>query len=201
MPLIAWSLRAFEATPAISEIVIVAPKEGEEKFREIARQAGVTKLSAVVSGGAHRHESVLCGLNEVARIHPSVELVIIHDAARPLVTPALITRCLEMAAQTGASSAATPVTDTLHQSDQQNYAVRTVDRVGLWAMQTPQVFRAAPLTKLLREVKLGSPTDEVSVVLAAGWRVALIENLQANLKITWPDDFAMAEALLKSRVF
>jgi 2-C-methyl-D-erythritol 4-phosphate cytidylyltransferase len=65
-------------------------------------------------------------------------------------------------------------------------------------MQTPQVFRAAPLKELLLSVDAGNPTDEVSVVLAAGWRVPFVENLQPNPKITWPEDFAVAEALLKN---
>lgn len=200
MPLLAWSLKAFEQTAAISSIVVVAPEGSEEKFREIARTAGVTKLQAVVSGGAHRHESVSRGLAEVATIRPSVELVAIHDAARPLVTPGLILSCLGIAAEAGASAAAVPVTDTLHQADQWKYAARTIDRTGLWAMQTPQVFRAAALTALLQEGTAAHPTDEVSLVLAAGWRVPFVESLQANLKVTWPEDFEVAEALLKNRL-
>jgi 2-C-methyl-D-erythritol 4-phosphate cytidylyltransferase len=200
MPLLAWSLRAFEETPAITSIVIVTPKGSEEKFREIAITAGITKLVAVVTGGSHRHDSVSRGLAEIAKINPAVDLVAIHDAARPLVTPELITRCLSVAATSGASAAAVPVTDTLHQADQEQCAARTVDRAGLWAMQTPQVFRVAPLTRLLLEADPGEPTDEVSVVLSAGWRIPFVENLQPNLKVTWPEDFAVAEALLKNRL-
>ena len=195
-PLLAWSLLALEQTPAISSIVVVAPSGGEEKFREIAMKAGITKLQAVIAGGAHRHESVARGLKALPS---TVELVAIHDAARPLIQPELITRCLQAAALIGASVAAVPVTDTLHQSDQEQCAVKTVDRAGLWAMQTPQVFRMAPLSKLLSEITTDKPTDEVSVVLAAGWRVPFVENLKPNLKITWPDDLATAEAILRHR--
>ncbi len=194
-PLLAWSLKAFQETEAISSIVVVAPIGSEERFRHIAEEAGITKLVAVVSGGAHRHDSVTHGL---AALPPSVELVAIHDAARPLVSPALITRCLRAALETGASAAAQPVTDTLHLADQEKCAARTVDRTGLWAMQTPQVFRATPLRKLLDVVERGNPTDEVSVVLAAGWRVPFVENLQPNLKVTWAEDIVIAEALLKN---
>jgi 2-C-methyl-D-erythritol 4-phosphate cytidylyltransferase len=200
MPLLAWSLRAFEETPAITSIVIVAPKGGEEKFREIAAAAGITKLVAIVTGGSYRHDSVSRGLAEVMGISPAIELVAIHDAARPLVSPELITRCLSAAATSGASAAAVPVSDTLHHADQEQCAARTVDRTGLWAMQTPQVFRADRLTRLLLEADPGKPTDEVSVVLAAGWRVPFVENLESNIKITWPEDFAVAEALLKNRL-
>lgn len=196
LPLFAWSLRAFEETKAISSIVFVAPGGSEEKFRRLAAAAGITKLVAVVPGGTHRHESVTRGLEALPS---SVELAAIHDAARPLVTTELITRCLAAAARTGASAAAAPVTDTLHLADRENCAARTIDRTGLWAMQTPQVFRVAPLRELLKDADAGHPTDEVSVVLAAQWRVPFVENLQPNLKVTWPGDFAVAEALLKSR--
>ena len=195
-PVLAWTLLAFEETPSISSIVLVAPAGREEEFRAIASDAGISKLTEVVTGGSHRKESVLNGLRALPS---SIELVAIHDAARPLVGPPLITRCLEAAMETGASAAAVPVSDTLHQADQSGYAAKTVDRSGLWAMQTPQVFRAETITKLLGEQTLGKPTDEVSVALAAGWRIPFVENREPNLKITWPADLALAEAVLRSR--
>jgi len=195
-PVLAWTLLAFEESHSISSIVLVAPAGREEEFRAIASDAGISKLTEVVTGGSHRKESVLNGLRALPS---SIELVAIHDAARPLVAPPLITRCLEAAMETGASAAAVPVSDTLHQADQSGYAAKTVDRSGLWAMQTPQVFRAEPITKLLGEQTLGKPTDEVSVALAAGWRIPFVENREPNLKITWPADLALAEAVLRSR--
>ncbi len=197
-PVLAWTLRAFEQTPAISSIVLVAPAGREEEFQKIAISAGISKLTAVVTGGSHRNESVLHGLQALP---PTIGLVAIHDAARPLVTPSLITRCLVSAqnSESGASAAAAPVSDTLHQADQEGCAARTIDRSGLWAMQTPQVFRAAPLSKLLAEQTLGKPTDEVSVALASGWRIPFVENLEPNHKITWPSDLTVAEAILSSR--
>jgi 2-C-methyl-D-erythritol 4-phosphate cytidylyltransferase len=195
-PVLAWTLRALQETPAISRIVLVAPAGREEEFESIAKHEGISKLTAVVTGGSHRKESVLHGLRALPA---STELVAIHDAARPLATSELITRCLEAARDAGASSAAVPVSDTLHQADQEGYAAKTIDRSGVWAMQTPQVFRAAALTQLLEEQHFGKPTDEVSVALAAGWRVPFVENREPNLKITWPADLAVAEALLRSR--
>ena len=195
-PLFAWTLLAFEQTPAIYSIVVVSPVGREEEYRQIAREAGITKLSAVVAGGTHRHDSVRQGLKALS---PSIGLVAIHDAARPLVTPGLVMQCLHAALSTGASAAACPVTDTLHRVDQELCAERTVDRTGLWAMQTPQVFRAAPLAQLLGDMTDGRPTDEVSLVLAAGWRVPFVESLQPNLKVTWPSDHEMAEAVIRFR--
>jgi len=192
-PLLAWSLLAFEHAPEITAIVLVAPFGRSDEFNDIARAAGISKLAAVVTGGSKRHESVINGL---AALSSNIELVAIHDAARPLVTPSLIKRCLEVAAVSGAAVAATPVTDTLHQADREGCAVRTVDRTGLWAMQTPQVFRAVQLAELLAGTKDEKPTDETSVALAAGWRVPFVENLQPNPKVTWQSDLPVAETLL-----
>ena len=198
-PLLAWSLLAFERHPAISSIVLVASDARQHEFRTIAQSEGITKLAAIVSGGAQRSESVMNGLHALDVLPVSPELVAIHDGARPLVTADLITRCLEAAAKSGASSAASPVSDTLHQADQKGCAVRTVDRTGLWAMQTPQVFRVAPLIDLMKRPIVGKPTDEVSVALAAGWRIPFVENLEPNIKVTWPADLALAEAVLRHR--
>lgn len=199
-PLIAWTLLAFERTPSISSIVMVIPGGREEEFRRIAREAGITKLTTVLAGGCHRHESVLRGLHAL----PSgTELAAIHDAARPLITSAMITRCLEVAATAsdGASSLSAPVTDTLHRVDPEGYAAQTVDRSSLYAMQTPQVFRAAAIRDLLDTLDKdsGMPTDEVSVALAAGWRIPFVENLEPNPKVTWPHDLVVIEALLRAR--
>ena len=194
-PLIAWTLRAFEQTPAISSIVLVVPEGREEEFGSIARAEGITKLTGVLPGGDHRHESVKRGLQALPK---ETDLAVIHDAARPLITPSLITRCIEVAAKSGASALAAPVTDTLHQADPEGLATHTVDRTALRAMQTPQVFRAQGIRDLLDTV-VGSPTDEVSLALAAGWRVPLVENSEPNIKVTWPQDVVMAEALLHAR--
>ncbi|MCX8492957.1 MAG: 2-C-methyl-D-erythritol 4-phosphate cytidylyltransferase [Chthoniobacterales bacterium] len=198
-PLFVWSLIAFEQNPFISSIVLVTSEARKEEFRAIAQAEGISKLVAVVNGGSHRNESVIKGLHALHALPNSADLVAIHDAARPLVTADLITRCLEVAAEMGASSAAAPVSDTLHQADQEGCAVRTVDRTGLWGMQTPQVFRMAPLIELLKTPGIGKPTDEVSMALAAGWRIPFVENLEPNIKVTWPADLALTEAVLRYR--
>lgn len=197
-PLIAWTLMAFEQTPAISSIVLVIPEHREDEFRRIAQDACITKLTAVLAGGSQRHKSVLCGLHALPG---SIALAAIHDAARPLITPALITRCLEAAANEGASSLAAPVTDTLHETDAAGCAARTIDRSSLHAMQTPQVFSATAIRDLLDRVDKdsGKPTDEVSVALAEGWRIPFVENLEPNTKVTWPHDLVVVEALLCAR--
>jgi 2-C-methyl-D-erythritol 4-phosphate cytidylyltransferase len=193
--LIAHTLSAFEETAAVSSIVLVVPPGRVEEFRTIANDEGISKLTSVIPGGEHRHESVRRGLEVLP---PEVELVAIHDAARPLITPDLITSCLEMATKEGASALAVPVTDTLQQIDASGCAAGSVDRSTLRAMQTPQVFYAAEIRDLLAAVS-GNPTDEVSVAMAAGKKVSLVEHYEPNLKVTWPQDVVMAEALLRDR--
>ena len=194
-PLVAHTLSAFEATEHISEIILVVPAGREEEFRAIARNSGVSKLAAVVPGGPHRHDSVLRGLKVLASC---IDLVAIHDAARPLITPDLITRALEAAAREGAAAVAAAVTDTLHRIDESGFAAGTVDRSSLRAMQTPQVFRVQEIMALF-DVAEGIPTDEVSVAMAAGKKVFLVEHSEPNIKVTWPQDVMMAEAILLAR--
>lgn len=194
-PLLAHTLSVFETTGRISAIVLVVPAGREEEFHSIARDAGISKLTAVVAGGAQRHESVMRGLKALPA---GIEFVAIHDAARPLITPELIARCLEAAVREGASAVASPVTDTLHRADGSGYASGTEDRSSLRAMQTPQVFRVSEIMPLLDSIE-GIPTDEVSVMMTAGKKVLLVEHSGPNLKVTWPEDVVMAEALLRDR--
>lgn len=194
-PLIAHTLAAFETAPDITAIVLVVPSGREEEFRAIARVAGIGKLHAVIAGGAHRHESVLRGLKALP---VGTTFGAIHDAARPLVTPELIGRVLRDAVKHGAAAVAAPVTDTLHRVDGEGNAAETVDRSQLRAMQTPQVFRTAEIMDLLYRAS-GVPTDEVSVFMAAGKKVFLVEHSEPNPKVTWPQDVVMAEALLAAR--
>lgn len=193
-PVLGWSLKAFQETEGIGAIVLVVPSGRVEDFRGIVRSSGVSKPVTIVAGGPTRRDSVILGLSSLP---PEIQFVAIHDAARPLVTPGLILRCLEAAAIAGSSAAAAPVTETLHLADQERNAVRTIDRTGLWAMQTPQVFPAEALSLLL---ELATPgTDEVSAALEAGWKIPFVENLLPNPKITWPCDLEVASALLAMR--
>jgi len=194
-PLIAHTLAAFEAAEQIAAIVLVVPEGREEQFRSIARDAGISKLTAVVSGGTHRHESVMNGLKA---LDPGIDFAAIHDAARPLITPCLIARTLEAAAREGAAAVAAPVTDTLQGIDASGYVTATIDRSSLRAMQTPQVFRVREIIALMDSTE-GIPTDEVSVAMAAGRKVVLVEHAAPNLKVTWPQDVVMVEALLLAR--
>lgn len=146
-----------------------------------------------ITGGASRSESVRNALASV----PEADVVVIHDAARPLVTEELVRQCISVveAGADGAIAAAV-VTDTIKEAESDGHVVRTLDRARLWAVQTPQVFRADVLRRALESPDIATATDDASLVEAAGGDVRIVEAPAENFKITRPDDLARAEALL-----
>lgn len=194
-PVIAHTLAAFQRASVIDEIVLVTRAEDEGILRDIAAQYGITKLTAVVSGGAERQESVA---NGVAACRADAAYFAIHDGARPLITPELIAAVVEAAGRDGAAAAAVRVKDTIKVADERGFIVDTPDRATLWSVQTPQVFeRALYLDALARARESGlRVTDDCRLAEAAGYAVRLVEGSYANLKITTPEDIPMAEGWL-----
>ena len=201
-PVVAWSVAAFQACEAVDGIVLVTRPEKEAPFREMARQRGWTKLRAILPGGAQRHLSVWNGLQTVAASAPGEgHFVAVHDGARPLITPDLIARCLDLAREAGAACCAAPVSDTLKRADAQGRICGGVDRANLWAMQTPQTFNLSQLLRAYRAVLDAGEavTDETSAMERIGQPVALLNSGDFNLKITYPQDLALARHLLALR--
>ena len=189
-PMLEWSLDAFRAASTIAEIVVAAPPGQDDA---VAEQGVVA-----VAGGEHRSESVanalaLCG----------EEIVVVHDAARPLVTPGLIDAMVEeLAAEEDAAGviAATPVTDTIKQVGDEGQVERTLDRSGLWAVQTPQAFRADALREALADPdSLPDASDDAMLVERQGGRVVVHSTSPENIKVTTPFDLRVAELLLRER--
>ena len=189
-PMLEWSLDAFRGASSIDEIVIAAPPDDQER----AAEQGVV----AVAGGAHRSESVanalaLCG----------GEIVVVHDAARPLVTAGLIDAVVqELAADEDAAGviAATPVTDTVKQASHGGEVERTLDRSGLWAVQTPQAFRADVLRDALADPdSFPDASDDAMLVERRGGRVLIHSTSPNNIKVTTPFDLRVAELLLRGR--
>ena len=189
-PLLEWSLDAFRAAASIAEIVVATPP-GEE--------SSVAELGVVaVAGGAHRSESVAKALELCGQ-----EIVVVHDAARPLVTPALVNAVIERLASdedAAGAIAAAPLTDTIKQAAEDGEVERTLDRSGLWAVQTPQAFRAGALREALSDPdSLPDATDDAMLVERRGGRVLIHEAPPENLKVTRPVDLRVAELLLRER--
>ena len=199
-PLIAHSLETLERSADVDEICLVVTAESVPRARELSAERGWRKVTAVVSGGAERQDSVRAGLDALA----GCEWVVVHDAARPLLTETLISSGLAAARRTGAAIAATPVRDTLKRAvgpSEYPEVHETVDRSQLWAAQTPQVFRAALLRDAFNAVGEAASrlTDDAAVVQAAGHRVTLYPGDAQNVKLTLPEDVALVEALLAWR--
>lgn len=195
-PVVEWSLRAFQQCPEITHGVLVCAPDRIAEFQKLV--APYPKFQHIVAGGSERSASVLNGLRAIAPSAPN--LVAVHDAARPLVTPALITRILEAARIRQAASAAQRVSDTLHRGDAQGVLLETVPREGMFAMQTPQAAGFDILLAALQAHQAGS-TDEVSALIASGIHPVAILNDQPNFKITYPQDLTLAEALMATGTF
>ncbi len=192
------SMLAFEACPEVVEIRVVTSPEKMGGVTEAAKRLGLSKFVEAIEGGAERHLSVNAGLE---RVEEHCTLVAVHDGARPLITPAAISRCVEVARAHGAAALAHRVADTLKRGDDEGRVVGSVSRDDLWAMETPQVFSVKLLrTAYAAVLKRGEVvTDEVSALMGSGPQVMLVENTEPNLKITVPGDLVVAEAILKGR--
>lgn len=197
-PVLAWSIGAFNDCPSIDAIVLVCSSSALTRLEEIARAAAPDKLRAVLTGGAHRHLSVAEGL---AGVPADAGVIAVHDAARPLVTAETIERCLECARNNGAAACARPVTDTLKRVNDEGFIIESVDRAKLWAVETPQIFRADLLRHAYGEVIATGDyvTDETSAVQAAGAPVALVDTPGWNGKITFPSDLELARTIVRGR--
>ncbi|MDO8613390.1 MAG: 2-C-methyl-D-erythritol 4-phosphate cytidylyltransferase [Dehalococcoidia bacterium] len=192
-PLLARSLQPFQDSPLVERIVLVLSAANLERGRALAAECGIDKLAAACEGGPRRQDSVRLGLEALG----PCEWVLVHDGARPLVTTELIERGLAAARETGAAVAAVAVSDTVKLAAPDGTVERTLDRKGLWAAQTPQVFRYDLLLRAHREVT-AEVTDDVAMLEALGLPVKLYEGSPANIKVTTPEDLRLAEALLEA---
>ena len=196
-PLLAYAVDALEACPQVNKIALVVSAALVERCRHVARAAGWQKVSAICAGGAVRAASVQAGLAAVK----GAEWVLIHDAARPLLTPALVASGLAAAAGAVAAIAAVPVRDTIKRARPDRTVVHTVDRSQLWAAQTPQIFRRATLAAAFRQAGAAADdyTDEGALLESQGIAVRLFPGDPANIKVTVPADVEVAAALLTRR--
>ena len=193
-PVLAHTLRALELCPYITEIVIVTRRELIVPIGQLCRDYGFLKITKVVPGGESRTHSVLNGVREVSG---QAELIAIHDGARPLVSQEVLERAIVRAAQCGAAAPAVPVKDTIKRA-RDGVVEATLNRSELFAIQTPQVFQGDLIrTALIKALEEGAElTDDCSAVERLGIGVALTQGDYRNLKITTPEDLAVAEALL-----
>ncbi len=195
VPVLVHTVQAFVDSPCISRVVVVVPADHLDSTHEMLQEHGFDMSRVLVTaGGKRRQDSVFNGLNVLGG---GVDIVLVHDGARPLVTTALIARCCRAAEESGAAIAAVPVKDTLKKSGQGNCIAHTVDREDLWQAQTPQAARLSLLLRAYREAEGRDVTDEASLLEGAGIPVQLVEGAETNIKITRPDDLVIAEKIMQ----
>ena len=194
-PLVQYALEVLQQVAEIEAIVVVAPRGAVDVVQHLAARAGLTKVAAVVPGGADRQASVACGL---AALPPGPDMVLVHDAARPFLSPALVRAVAAAAACEGSAIAALPVRETIKSGDGE-WVVSTIDRTGLYSVQTPQAFRRALLVDAHRAAEREGfrGTDDAALVERLGHPVKLVPGSPQNVKVTVPEDLALAEAMLR----
>lgn len=194
--MLSYSLAAVGQVNSIGEVVIAVPEGFESAARAEAAAAGLGAAVKITPGGIERQDSVRIALGLTSA---ESELVIVHDAARPLATPAIFEACIAAAARAGGAIAAIPVADTLKRvADSDRTIAATVARTGLWQAQTPQAFRRDLLLAAHRRaVSEGIvATDDADLVERTGVRVEVVEGSTANIKVTTPSDLAIVEAII-----
>jgi 2-C-methyl-D-erythritol 4-phosphate cytidylyltransferase len=194
-PLLTRVLDTFQNCKLIDRVVVVVSQENLEKCRNLVAGQDWNKISDVLVGGERRQDSVAAGLAKL----DGCDWVVIHDGARPLVTPELIERGLKAARESGAAVAALPVRDTIKLAGDNNFVLGTPPRHNLWQVQTPQIFRYDLITSAYRNLQ-DEVTDDASLVERAGYKVKLYPGDDRNIKITTPSDLALAEILLNRHV-
>ncbi len=189
-PLIAHPLLTFEGSPLVDALVLVVSAANLDWARGLVEALGLAKVRDVCPGGALRQESVRLGLEALGHC----DWVLVHDGARPFVSPRLLEDALMAAQETGAAVPALPLADTVKEVDG-DAVVRTLDRSRLRAVQTPQAFRYDLLLEAHRRAS-GEVTDDASLVEAMGITVKVFPGSPYNLKVTTPADLELARALL-----
>ena len=198
VPVLARTLTALDQAVLVDEIVVAVQPEKLEEVAALVSRAGIRKPIRVVEGGANRAESVLLAALEASE---DTEYLAIHDGARPMILPEQVDEMIRLGQRTYAVAPALPVTDTVKVADLSGLVLSTPDRSTLFAVQTPQVFQASILKAALQSaIDAEAPiTDDCSAVERLGKEVYLTPGWRENIKITTPEDLAIAEAFLRRR--
>lgn len=198
IPVLVRTLRAFEESEYVDEIILVTRLEMIEHAAMLCDKYGISKISKVICGGKTRTESALCGVSETKK---GAKLIAIHDGARPLVSQQLIKRVVYAARDNYSAVPAIKCTDTMKVVDSEGVVCGSVDRDSFMRIQTPQVFEASFIKgALTKAVKDGiTLTDDCSAMDMMGIKTVTVEGEGSNIKLTTPFDMAVAEAILKGR--
>ncbi len=194
-PVLWHTLRAFAGCPGLREVILAIRPEEEPRIRQLLAQLPLPVHVRLVAGGAARQQSVY---NALKAVPPESGAVWVHDGARPFVSPALLGRLAEALETETAVIPGVPVKDTIKRTDAAGFVTETPDRSSLWAVQTPQCFRRAPLLAAHEAAAAEGfvGTDDASLMERAGHPVRVVPGDYENIKITTPEDLAVAAAIL-----
>jgi 2-C-methyl-D-erythritol 4-phosphate cytidylyltransferase len=195
-PILAHSIEVFQKCDLIDEIIVVANKDEESSCMvNVIEKYGYSKVKKLVTGGAERQNSVYNGLMHVSG---KCDIVLVHDGARPLVTSAVIERCIDGVRNYSAVSCGVPIKETIKIVDAQCNVKVTPKRESIWITQTPQAFKRDILvrahTNAIEEKIIC--TDDAMLIEQLGINVRMVEGDYENIKITTPDDLIIAECIL-----
>ena len=194
-PVIVYTLRAVQAAPSVGEIILVTREDLIVPMSQLCQDYAISKVTKVVRGGASRTQSVRLGTLEVSG---DAQVIAIHDGARPFVSAEVIERVVAQAMETGAAAPALPVKDTIKVAHD-GVVESTPDRACLFAVQTPQVFESSLIKAALQKALDDGLelTDDCAAVERLGMKVALTRGDERNIKLTTPEDLAVAQAILE----
>lgn len=191
VPVIVHTLKAFEKTDIIDEIIVVTKEDDILSIWDMAKEFGISKITNIVKGGSTRTDSVKNGLAA-----SKGDIVAIHDGVRPCIKSVHIESTVKKAMETGAAALGCPVTDTLKKVDENGFITDTVSREGLWAIQTPQVFKKELLLKAYDEGDIQGATDDCMLLESIGVKVTMVEGDRSNIKVTVQDDIDIVSSIL-----
>ena len=194
--MIVHTLRAFQRAPSVRWIVVAVRAHDQPRLRALVRRARLTKVTAIVPGGASRAASVAHGM---AALPDEAAWVLIHDAARPCISPALIERTIAQATRHGAVACGLPASLTVKAVDGAQQVRLTLDRESLWFVQTPQMFRWDWISQAQSRVNgtLDRFPDDAALLEWAGYPVRMISGDPLNIKVTTKGDLLFAKAILR----
>lgn len=198
-PLLARTLRQFEALGLARDAVVVIPAAHEAEFANVLNLYFPDNAIRLVAGGAERQDSVRIG---ILALDPDTDICVIHDAARPFVTPDIIQASIAAAVEYGAATVAIPTVDTILMDDGDGFLRETPDRRLLWACQTPQTFQVAIIRQAHEEAdhRGFQATDDATLVRRCGHPVKLVPGSPHNLKVTRPSDIHVAETFVEKGI-
>jgi 2-C-methyl-D-erythritol 4-phosphate cytidylyltransferase len=199
-PILASTLRTFQDCEAVDKVIVVASEDDLETCRrDIVKRYRLDKVVAVIPGGERRQDSVYSGLEAAGK---DFALVVIHDGVRPLVERRLIEEVLLAAKACGAAVAGLPTRETVKEADTRARVIKTLDRAGIWLIQTPQAFSTALIWEAherARQEGWPEATDDAALVERIGAPVQIVHGSEKNIKVTTPFDLELARFLLEQR--